>query len=355
MSSLSASVLNWIGAGEDTVLVVSLVVGSSRSSRLSLLWLGLSSALEVTLSTLDVLESLSETILDGHDLCRGLVEEVVDLRLHFRVGLVVIFLELDLRDSLLNLSDQVAEPLLSRLALLVGVDLLGLLGQFLLLSLLNCHFLFLDRGLSRLLLASHLVDVCGHLVELLVEDLDDLLLVVLVDELKETGGHGLRRLSWKLLDRVIDVLCLECFLELVDDVLASQDGLDLFGVFLWDLLAVLVLFGLVDGVEGNAEVAQEAVNSDDPLLLGIGGSSILLGCSVRLVEFGQHVGELRLESLVLLQSAAEGSSLGLELPEVARQLLVGRSSRHLVIVVDDLVGLRRLGGLFCDLGHVVNF
>lgn len=177
--------MDGVGVGEDTVLVVAVLVGLSRSSWLSLLLLGLGLALVVALATLDVLESLSETVLDGHDLCRGLVEEVVDLGLHLRVGLVVILLKLDGGDSLLHLSDQVSEPLLSGLALIIGVDLFGLLGQLLLLGLLDCHLLFLDRRLPRLLLASQLVDLGRHCVELLVEYLDDLLLIMLVDELEE--------------------------------------------------------------------------------------------------------------------------------------------------------------------------
>jgi len=351
--SPGSSVLD--GAGEDTVSVLSFLIGVLGASWLSLLLsvVFALSALGIALATLDVLKSLSETILDGHDLCRGLIEEVVDLRLDLRVGLVVILLELDLGDSLLDLSDEISESLFSGLALILSVDLLWLLGNLFLLIFLDCDFLLLDGGLPRLLFTSHLVDLGGHLVQLFVEDLDDLFLVMLVDEVKESGYHLVRDLIRELFDGVINSLCLQCVLELVDDGLASEKCLNFFGVLLWDFLPILVLLGLIDGVEGNAKVAEETVGSDHLLLLGIGSSgSILLSNRILLLEFCDHVSELALDPLVLLQSAAESSSLRLELSEVARELLVGRRSRDLVIVVSST-----LGGLWCfllsGLGHGV--
>lgn len=202
MSSLATSVLDGIGVGEDTVLVVSLIVGFSWSSWLSLLWFGLRSSLELPFPVLDVLESLSESVLDGHDLCRSLVKEIVDLRLYLGVGLIVILLKLDLGDSLLDLSDQVSESLLGGLAFLLGgVDLLRLLGSLLLsLGLLECDLLLLDGRLPGLLFTSHLVDLGRLLVELLVEHLDDLLLIMLVDELDQALDHGVGHLVRQLLD-----------------------------------------------------------------------------------------------------------------------------------------------------------
>lgn len=74
------SVLDWVGVGEDTVLVVSIVVGLSGTSGFSRLLLRLLSLLShVSLSVLDVLKSLSESILDGHDLSCSLKEEIVYL------------------------------------------------------------------------------------------------------------------------------------------------------------------------------------------------------------------------------------------------------------------------------------
>ena len=100
------SVLNRIGISENTVLVLTaILISFSGRSLLSELWLGLSSSLLLVATRVDVLESFSETVLDGHDLSRSFVQEVVNLRLHLRVGLPVIFFEFDLRDSILNLLD----------------------------------------------------------------------------------------------------------------------------------------------------------------------------------------------------------------------------------------------------------
>jgi len=86
-SQTAFSILDRIGIGENAVLVDSAtvhIVLSCWASGLSLLaLLVLIFVLVATFATLDVLKSLSETILDGDDLCRGLVEEVVDLGLHF--------------------------------------------------------------------------------------------------------------------------------------------------------------------------------------------------------------------------------------------------------------------------------
>lgn len=147
-SSLLISILDWVG--KDAVLVVTVLIGLSGTLGLSLLLSGLLSFLShVRLSVLDVLESLSESILDGHDLSSSLKKEVVNLGLNFRVGLVVILLKLDLRNSLLDLSDQVSESLLSGLSLIISSDLLEFLRFVgLLLSLLDGNLFFLDDRLS---------------------------------------------------------------------------------------------------------------------------------------------------------------------------------------------------------------
>ena len=125
-SSLLISVLDWVG--KDAVLVVTVLIGLSGTLGLSLL---LSSRLSflshIRLSVLNVLEFLSESILDGHDLSSSLKKEVVNLRLNFRIGLIVILLKLDLRNSLLDLSDQVPESLLGSLTLIFSSDLLEFL------------------------------------------------------------------------------------------------------------------------------------------------------------------------------------------------------------------------------------
>jgi hypothetical protein len=101
-------------------------------------------------------------------------------------------------------------------------------------------------------------------------------------------------------------------------------------------LSVVVLLRLTDGIERNAKVSQESVSGNHLLLLGIG--SIFFRNSFLLVEFCDLVNKLALDSLVLLQGAAEGPSLSLELLEVARQLLVGRRVGVLVIV-SPIIGL----------------
>ena len=65
--------------GEHAVLLVVLLVDLLFDSWPSELVLGLGFLLEVTtLTILDVLESLSEAILDGKDLSSSLVQEVIN-------------------------------------------------------------------------------------------------------------------------------------------------------------------------------------------------------------------------------------------------------------------------------------
>lgn len=216
------------------------------------------------------------------------------------------------------------------------------LRLFDLILLLNSNSFLLNNRFSGLLLTSHLVDLRRHFIKLLVEDLDDLFLIMLVDEINESLDNGLIEFVRKFLDRVIDILSFESFLKFVKTTLVSQDCLDFFGVFLRNLLSILVLLGLIDGIVGNAEVSQESVSCDDLLLLRINvGSAALLSSRLLLVQFYNNVGELVLNSLILLQSSSEGPTLGLKLPQVARQLFVRRGGGDLVVVGADV----RLFGL----------
>lgn len=118
--------------GEDAVLLGVLVIGLSWNFCLgSVLVLGLGLLLWFSLSTLNVLESLSESVFDGQDLSGGFIQEVINFRLDLRVGLVVIFLKFDLRDSELNLFDEVPESLLGGLLSAVTTDAIDSLGSFL--------------------------------------------------------------------------------------------------------------------------------------------------------------------------------------------------------------------------------
>lgn len=344
------SVLNGIGISEHTVLVLTaFLITLSGRSLLSELGLGLGSSLVLVAARVDVLEPFSEAVLDGHDLGGRLVQEVVDLGLHLRVRLPVVLLDFDLRNPVLNLLDQLSEANLGRLARIIRSDFLRL---FNLILLLNSNPFLLNNRFSGLLLASHLVDLRRHLVKLLVENLDDLFLIVLVDEISQSLDNGLVELVGKFLDRVVNILSFESFLKLVKTTLVSQDVLDILGVFLGNLLPILVLLGLIDGIVGNAEVSQESVSCDDLLLLGINvGSAALLSGRLLLVEFCNDVGELVLDSLILLQSASEGPTLGLELPQVARQLLVRGGGGDLVVLGAD-VGLFGLSFRIYGLRHI---
>lgn len=114
---------------------------------------------------------------------------------------------------------------------------------------------------------------------------------------------------------------------MVKTTLVSEDGLDFFGVFLRDLLSILIFLGLVDRVERNAEVSEKSVGCNDLLLLRVDiGSAALLARRLLLVEFLDNLGKFVLDSLILLQSSSEGPALGLHLPQIARQLFIGRGS-----------------------------
>jgi hypothetical protein len=240
------SVLNGIGISEHTVLVLTAFFSTfSGRSLLSELGLGLDSSLVLVAARVDVLKSFSETIFDGHNLSGRLVQKVVNLRLHLRVRMPVIFLKFDLAHSILDLLDKFSESLLSRLALIVSRNFLRL---FNLILLLNSNPFLLDNRFSGLLLTSHLVDLSRHLVELLVEYLDNLFLIMLVDEINESFDNGFIELIRKLLDRVVNILSFEGFLKLIKTTLGSQDGLNFLGIFLGNLLSILILLSLIDRI-----------------------------------------------------------------------------------------------------------
>lgn len=146
---------------EDTVLLGVLVVDLSLDLRLSELVLGLGFLLGIstTLSMLDVLESLSETILDRKDLSGSLVQKVINLRLDLGIGLVIIFLKFDLRDSKLNLSDELTESLFSGFFSVITLDSFR---SFLDLLLLVVSSNLLVGNFFTLLLVSHLINFSCH-------------------------------------------------------------------------------------------------------------------------------------------------------------------------------------------------
>jgi len=110
-----------LGSWFSLVSLVSLV------SLISLLsWLVVSLFLLVLeLTILNVVKSFLESIFDGEDLGCSLIQEVVDFRLGFGVGLEVILFKLDLGNSLLHLSDEITESLLSGLFSTIVIDSLG--------------------------------------------------------------------------------------------------------------------------------------------------------------------------------------------------------------------------------------
>jgi len=143
----------------SVVLIIALSWNSGLVSILSLVF-GVWFLLEVTLSTLDVLESFLESLFDGKDLGGCLIQEVVNLWLNLGVCLVVILLELDLRNSSLNFSDEVTESLLGGLFSIINIttnSLRSFLDKFLLgLS----NNLLVDDFLG-LLLSSQFVNLNG--------------------------------------------------------------------------------------------------------------------------------------------------------------------------------------------------
>lgn len=142
-------------------------------------------------------------------------------------------------------------------------------------------------------------------------------------------------------------------MKLVKTTLVSQDGLYLFGVFLRNLLSILVFLRLVDRVERNAEVSEKSVGCNDLLLLRVDiGCAALLARRLLLVEFLDNVRKFVLDSLILLQSSSEGPALGLHLSQAARQLFVGRRSGYLVIIRGE-VGRSRLS-FRIGLSHIEN-
>ena len=314
-----------IGISEHTVLVLTaFLISFFGGSLLFELWLGFGSSLVIVAASVDVLKSFSETIFDGHDFSGSLVQEIVHLRLYLRIGLPIILLKLDLRNSILNLFDKISESQFSRLISIIRSS--NFLRLFDMILLLNSDSFLLDNRFSGLLLTSHLVNISSHLIKFLVEHFDDFLRIVLVNEIKKTLDDGITKLIRKFFYRVIDILSFESFLECIKTSLISQDSLNFLGVFLWNFLSIFVLFGLIDGIVGNTEVSQKSVSSYDLLLLGISiGSTTFFSSWLFLVEFRNNIRKFVLDSLVLLKSSSESSTLGFKLPQIARQLLVGRT------------------------------
>jgi len=141
------------------VLIVGLSWNSGLVSVLSLVF-GVWFLLEVTLSTLDVLESFLESLFDGKDLGGCLIQEVVNLWLNLGVCLVVILLELDLRNSSLNFSDEVTESLLGGLFSIINITT-NSLGSFLDKFLLGLSNNLLVDDFLGLLLSSQFVNLNG--------------------------------------------------------------------------------------------------------------------------------------------------------------------------------------------------
>jgi len=143
----------------SVVLIISLSWNSGLVSILSLVF-GVWFLLEVTLSTLDVLESFLESLFDGKDLGGCLIQEVVNLWLNLGVCLVVILLELDLRNSSLNFSDEVTESLLGGLFSIINITT-NSLGSFLDKFLLGLSNNLLIDDFLGLLLSSQFVNLNG--------------------------------------------------------------------------------------------------------------------------------------------------------------------------------------------------
>jgi len=143
----------------SVVLIISLSWNSGLVSILSLVF-GVWFLLEVTLSTLDVLESFLESLFDGKDLGGCLIQEVVNLWLNLGVCLVVILLELDLRNSSLNFSDEVTESLLGGLFSIINITT-NSLGSFLDKFLLGLSNNLLVDDFLGLLLSSQFVNLNG--------------------------------------------------------------------------------------------------------------------------------------------------------------------------------------------------
>jgi len=143
----------------SVVLIIALSWNSGLVSILSLVF-GVWFLLEVTLSTLDVLESFLESLFDGKDLGGCLIQEVVNLWLNLGVCLVVILLELDLRNSSLNFSDEVTESLLGGLFSIINITT-NSLGSFLDKFLLGLSNNLLVDDFLGLLLSSQFVNLNG--------------------------------------------------------------------------------------------------------------------------------------------------------------------------------------------------
>jgi hypothetical protein len=109
---------------------------------------------------LDVLESFLESLFDGKDLGGCLIQEVVNLWLNLGVCLVVILLELDLRNSSLNFSDEVTESLLGGLFSIINITT-NSLGSFLDKFLLGLSNNLLVDDFLGLLLSSQFVNLNG--------------------------------------------------------------------------------------------------------------------------------------------------------------------------------------------------
>jgi len=155
---------------------------------------------------------------------------------------------LGLGDSSLNFSDEITESLFSGLLSIINstIDSFGCLLDKLLLGLSDN---FLVGNFLGLLLSSQLVNLGGLFLKLFVENSDDLFFVMFVDEVNKTLDQCIWDFVGKFRDRVLDIICLECFLEFLDNCFGTEDSLDLSSVLIWKLLSLVFFLGLVDGVE----------------------------------------------------------------------------------------------------------
>jgi len=143
-----------------------------------------------------------------------------------------------LRDSSLNFSDEVAESLLGGLFSIITstVNSLWSLLDTLLLDLGN---ILLVGNFLGLLLSSQLIDLSGLNLKFFVKNSDNLIFVVFVDEVNEALGQCLWNFVGKFSDGIFNIVCLECFLELLNNCLGTEDSLDFSGVLLWELLSLV--------------------------------------------------------------------------------------------------------------------
>lgn len=205
------SVLNGVGENAVSGLTSSFSVSLLGASRLSELGPGFTSSLVFALAGVDVIESLSETLFDLHDLGGGLFQKVVNFGLDLGVSLPVVFLELDVRHSILDFLDEFSESLFSGLALIVDLKLLRFFSLNFLFLLQSGNSLLPHDNLPALLILPHLVDLHSHLIKLLVQIFDDILAIIFVKELNELFNDRIIEFIWKNGDRIFYGIRLEGF------------------------------------------------------------------------------------------------------------------------------------------------